>query len=86
MEPACAGELSIGGPMAKTTDTMDYAEHEKTFAFFMSMLKFSITAMAIGAVALYAFIIEGNVWLGLVLLAASGAAGILAARGKGKPA
>ncbi len=72
--------------MAKTTDTMDYAEHEKTYAFFMNMLKFSIVSMAIGAVALYAFIIEGNFWLGLVLLVASVAAGIYAARGKRKPA
>ncbi len=72
--------------MAKTTDTMDYAEHQRTYALFMRMLKFSIAAMAIGTVALYAFIIEGNFWLGLVLLIAAVAAGIFVSRGKGKRA
>jgi len=73
--------------MAKaTTETMDYAEHEKTYMLFMRMLKFSIASMAIGTVALYAFIIEGNFLLGLVLLVAAVAAGIFVARGKGKPA
>ena len=72
--------------MAKTTDTMDYAEHERTYALFMRMLKFSIAAMAIGTVALYAFIIQGNFVLGLFLLIVAVAAGIFVSRGKGKKA
>ncbi|MBU1175202.1 MAG: aa3-type cytochrome c oxidase subunit IV [Alphaproteobacteria bacterium] len=70
--------------MAKTKDIMDYAAHEQTFAFFIAMLKFSITAMVIGAAALYAFIIAGNFWLGLFLLVVSVPAGI-GANMLGKP-
>ena len=62
--------------MAKANDIMDYAEHERTYQGFMYMLKFSIVAMAIGVVALYNFIIAGNVWLGLFLLIAAVPAGI----------
>ena len=62
--------------MAKTTDTMDYAEHERTYAMFITMLKFSVTALAIVAVALFAFVIQGNFWLGLFLLIIAVPAGL----------
>ena len=62
--------------MAKASDNMDYAQHEHTFASFISILKFSIVALAIGAVALYSFIIAGNVWLGLFLLIIAVPAGL----------
>ena len=64
--------------MAKATDTMDYAQHEKTFANFIHLVRFSMAALALGVVALYNFIITFNFWAGLFFLVLSVPVGLLA--------
>ncbi len=62
--------------MAKADQTtMDYAEHERTF---VHMVRFSTAALAVGAVALYSFIIAGNFWAGLFFLVLAVPAGLFA--------
>jgi hypothetical protein len=48
---------------------MDYAQHNGTYEGFMQMLKWSIAALALVVLALYAFIEAGQPLIGSLLLA-----------------
>lgn len=47
---------------------MDYAQHNGTYEGFMQMLKWSIAALALIVLALYAFIEAGQPLIGTLLL------------------
>ena len=48
--------------------TMDYAQHNATYAGFMKLVKYAIATMALIVLALYAFIEAHQPVLGVVLL------------------
>jgi hypothetical protein len=50
------------------TTTMDYAQHEATWNGFVTMVKWSIVALLIIVLALYAFIQGGQPVIGTLLL------------------
>jgi hypothetical protein len=80
-EHAHSGPAELGAPM-------DYAEHQRTFAGFVTLTKITILAAAITliALALYGFG-AGGFWFGsiLVLLMIVGAAISIVAKGSIKP-
>lgn len=60
-------------PAAATNDTppaMDYAQHEATYAGFIFFLKWSIIAMVLVVLSLYAFIEGHSPIIGTLLLLA----------------
>jgi hypothetical protein len=50
---------------------MDYAQHQKTYDGFISLLKYGVLSMVILVVGLYFAIIAAQPILGIVLVAAS---------------
>jgi ABC-type multidrug transport system fused ATPase/permease subunit len=55
--------------MARKPTASDFKNHEDTYAGFLTVTKWSVISMIFTVVALYAFIVAGQPWLGVVLLA-----------------
>lgn len=62
-------EIAIDAEEAEEMhEAMDYAQHRATWDLVTSLVKWAIVQLAFLAVALYCFIIAGNLWAGLFFL------------------
>jgi hypothetical protein len=52
----------------ETAPTMDYAQHNATYAGFLALVKWTIVALLITVIALYCFIEANQPVLGTILL------------------
>ena len=57
--------------MARKPASNDMAEHERTYAGFLALTKFSIIALVIVMIALYCLIVASQTILGWILLIAA---------------